>query len=113
MIRAVALAAALAAIPAGQAAGQDAGAGEKIAGQVCVACHGPGGSGSAAGPVLADQEWLNISGSYDEIVAVITNGVPNPAQFPAPMPPLGGGSFTPEQVRELAAYVLALSQAPA
>ena len=88
-------------------------AGAQSFGTVCTACHGPGGSGSAAGPVLADQEWLNISGSYDEIVAIITSGVPNPAQFPAPMPPLGGGSFTPEQVRELAAYVFALSHAPA
>lgn len=80
---------------------------------VCAACHGPGGGGTAAAPVLADQEWLNIAGSYDEIVGVITTGVPNPEQFPAPMPPLGGGSFSPDQVRELAAYVFALSHAPA
>lgn len=83
--------------------------GQQSFGTVCTACHGGGGAGSPAGPVLSDTEWLNISGSYDEIVAIITSGVPNPQQFPGAMPPLGGGNFTPEQVRSIAAYVFALS----
>lgn len=76
---------------------------------VCAACHGPGGAGTGAGPALNDAEWLNIGGGYDEIVGVINTGVPSPRQFPAPMPPRGGGSFNDEQVRALAAYVFALS----
>lgn len=83
--------------------------GQQSYGTVCTACHGGGGSGSPAGPVLADAEWIHISGSYDEIVSVITAGVPNPQQFPGAMPPRGGGNFTPEQVRSIAAYVFALS----
>jgi mono/diheme cytochrome c family protein len=78
-------------------------------GTVCTACHGAGGAGSPAGPQLSDATWLNITGSYDEIVSTITTGVPTPRQFPGMMPPLGGGNFTPEQVRSLAAYVFALS----
>ena len=87
-------------------------AGQQSYSTICVACHGGAGSGTAAGPSLNDGGWLNISGSYDELVAVIEAGVPSPSEFPAPMPPMGGGSFTPEQVREIAAYVYALSHAP-
>jgi mono/diheme cytochrome c family protein len=75
----------------------------------CAGCHGPGGTGSAAAPPLNDDKWLNIGGAYPEIVAIITSGVPNPKEHPGPMPPRGGGSFTDAQVRELAAYVFALS----
>lgn len=86
-------------------------AGAQQFGTVCAACHGVGGVGTGAGPQLNDSEWLNVtSGTYDELVAVIANGVPNPKQYPAPMPPRGGGPFNDEQVRQLAAYVFALSQ---
>ncbi len=83
--------------------------GAQLFGTVCSACHGPGGTGTAAGPALDDDQWLNVSGSFDEIVNVVHTGVPNPRQFPAAMPPLGGGSFDDEQVRALASYVFALS----
>lgn len=76
---------------------------------LCAACHGPGGRGSAVGPALNDGEWIHISGEYDEIVGIITSGVAQPRQYPAPMPAMGGGSFTEEQVREIAAYVYAIS----
>ncbi len=87
--------------------------GQQLYSTICTACHGPAGAGTAAGPALADQEWLHIGGGYDEIVQLIQTGVPSPVQFPAPMPPLGGGNFTPEQVRAIAAYIFALSQAGA
>lgn len=83
--------------------------GQRLYGTVCVACHGPAGGGSPAGPALADDEWINVTGNFDEIVNIIHTGVPSPRQFPGPMPALGGGSFTDEQVRALAAYVYALS----
>jgi mono/diheme cytochrome c family protein len=86
--------------------------GERLYGTVCVACHGPGGAGSPAGPGLRDTDWLTIDGSYDSIVNVIHTGVATPAQYPGMMPPLGGGSFTDEQVRAIGAYVYALSQQP-
>lgn len=83
--------------------------GSKLFGNPCSACHGPGGAGTPAAPKLADNQWINISGSYDEIVTTIKNGVSKPKQHPGAMPPLGGGSFNDEQVRQLAAYVFALS----
>jgi mono/diheme cytochrome c family protein len=82
-------------------------------GTVCAACHGAGGAGTAAGPVLSDGAWLHISGSFEEIAQIIQTGVATPIEAPAPMPPMGGGNFNDEQVRQLAAYVFALShQAP-
>lgn len=87
--------------------------GAQLFGTVCGACHGPGGTGTPAGPMLTDQDWIHIDGSFDGIVGVINSGVANPVEYPGAMPPMGGGNFTPEQVRELAAYVLALSQTPA
>lgn len=78
-------------------------------GTVCASCHGQGGTGSPAAPALNDKAWLNISGQFPEIVNVINVGVANPKQYPAPMPAKGGGSFDDAQVREIAAYVYALS----
>jgi mono/diheme cytochrome c family protein len=83
--------------------------GSKLFANPCSACHGPAAAGTPAAPSLADAEWLNISGSYDEIVQTIHTGVPKPKAHPGSMPPLGGGSFTDDQVRQLAAYVFALS----
>ena len=76
---------------------------------VCAACHGAAGVGTAAAPPLNDATWINVSGNFEEIVAVINAGVPNPKEYPAPMPPRGGGNFNEEQVRALGAYVFALS----
>lgn len=76
---------------------------------LCYTCHGTDGTGTQLAPNLTDDEWLNIDGSYDQIVQNIMTGVPQPVQFPAPMPPKGGSSITDEQVREVAAYVYTLS----
>ena len=78
-------------------------------GGVCVGCHGPNGVGTSTGPALNDAQWIQIRGEFAEILATINSGVPAPREFAAPMPARGGGSFTDEQVRSLAAYVYALS----
>jgi len=84
--------------------------GQRLYGTVCTACHGPGGVGTPAGPGLQDQDWIHIDGSYESIVAIIQSGVANPRQYPGIMPPLGGGNYSAEEVREIAAYLFALSQ---
>lgn len=76
----------------------------------CAACHGASGEGTALAPNLTDTEWLNIPAkSYEDIVGVVTNGVPQPQQFPSPMLPRGGTQITDDQVRAVAAYVYTLS----
>ena len=81
----------------------------QVAGGTCTACHGQDAKGTAVAPNLTDSEWLNGDGSYDFIVKTITNGVPQPKQHPAPMPPKGGASLTDDQVKAAAAYVYSLS----
>lgn len=80
--------------------------------QICATCHGPAAGGVAdLGPDLSDDVWLNGDGSYEAIVATITNGVAEPKEFAAPMMPKGGmPSITDEQVRQLAAYIYATSR---
>jgi mono/diheme cytochrome c family protein len=75
----------------------------------CSTCHGDEGRGTMLGPNLIDREWLNIDGSYDQIVGVVTNGIPQPKQHPQPMPARGGGDLTVPQIRAVAAYVWTLS----
>lgn len=77
---------------------------------LCSTCHAPDGSGGPLAPNLRDQTWLNIaSGTYDEIVGVVTSGVAEPQEHPAPMPARGGSTISDDQVRQVAAYVYTLS----
>ncbi len=76
----------------------------------CFTCHGPDGTGTALAPNLTDAEWINVpSGTYEEIMGVVQTGVAQPAQFPAPMPAMGGASLTEDQVRAVAAYVYSIA----
>ena len=76
---------------------------------LCYACHGTNAQG-AVGPNLTDAEWIHGDGSYDNIVATVTSGVPKEkAKNGIPMPPKGGSSITDEDVKAVAAYVYSLS----
>ena len=77
--------------------------------QICFSCHGANGVGTVLGPALTDQEWLNTDGSYEGIMGIVRTGVPEPVQFSAPMPPMGGIQLSDEQIGQVAAYVYALS----
>jgi mono/diheme cytochrome c family protein len=77
----------------------------------CAACHGPQATGIARlGPDLTDDHWINVSApTMDEIMRVIREGVAQPVEYPAPMPPMGGARLNDEQIHALAAYILALN----
>jgi cbb3-type cytochrome c oxidase subunit III len=75
----------------------------------CWTCHGMDASGTGLAPSLRDQNWLNSDGSFDGIVGVVQNGVPQPKEHTAPMPAMGGAQLSDEQVRAVAAYVYAIS----
>jgi mono/diheme cytochrome c family protein len=77
---------------------------------ICYTCHGPNGEGGPLAPALNDQEWIHITGDFDGIVEIIRAGVAQPAEYPAPMPPMGGASLTETQLRAVSAYVFALSR---
>jgi mono/diheme cytochrome c family protein len=76
----------------------------------CFGCHGQNAAGGPLAPPLNDSQWLHIDGSLDAIVGIVTNGVPQPKQYPAPMPPRGGSTITDAQVKAVAAYVFSISR---
>lgn len=76
----------------------------------CAACHGPQATGTGLGPDLTDDTWLNASEpTMAEVTRVIREGVSQPVQYPAPMPPMGGARLTEDQINALAVYILALN----
>lgn len=74
-------------------------AGETIYKTNCVACHGPTGGGGALGPNLTDKYWLHGGGNYENLIKVISEGVPAKGML-AWKPILGEKS-----VRQAARYV--------
>jgi mono/diheme cytochrome c family protein len=74
----------------------------------CYTCHGPDAKGTQLAPNLTDSEWINVSGTFDDIQKVIRTGVNPPKQHPAPMPAMGGAKLNDTQIRQLAAYVWSL-----
>jgi glucose/arabinose dehydrogenase/mono/diheme cytochrome c family protein len=81
----------------------------QVGGATCTGCHGANATGTALGPNLTDTQWLWGDGSYRAIAKTIAAGVPEPKQYRAPMPPMGGAQLTPDQVSAVAAYVWGLS----
>lgn len=77
---------------------------------ICYTCHLPGGVGGPLAPDLTDDEWINTDGSYEGIVEIVINGVPEPLEHPGLMLPKGGTSISDEEVRAVAAYVWTLSR---
>ena len=82
----------------------------------CYRCHGKAGIGSANGPKLVSRVWQHGSGSYADIVATISRGVPiaeikNPSHKLA-MRARGGMQplLTDDQVNAVAAYVYTISR---
>ena len=78
------------------------GIGERLFLNNCAACHGSDGRGSKGFPNLADSDWLWGSGHdvVKETIAKGRNGV---------MPPMAAALGGPEDVRNVAHYVLSLS----
>ncbi len=74
----------------------------------CYACHGSNAEGTI-GPNLTDAEWLHGDGSYDMIVATVTQGIPKEeAKKGIAMPAKGGSAIGEEDVKAVAAYVYSL-----
>lgn len=77
---------------------------------LCLACHGMEAKGGI-GPDLTDQSWLHGDGSYEAIVKLITTGVgTGESRTGQIMPPKGGSTISPEEVKIVAAYVWKLSR---
>jgi cytochrome c oxidase cbb3-type subunit 3 len=79
--------------------------GERLYMNNCAQCHGSDARGSKGFPDLTDVDWLH-GGSTAKIAETITQG-----RLGA-MPPMAAAVGTPEDVRNVAHYVLSLSNAP-
>lgn len=77
----------------------------------CFTCHRKDGKGTPLAPDLTDNEWINFDSrpTADAVAALVKEGVAQPKQHPAPMPPMGGGSLSADEIAAVAEYVLSLS----
>ncbi|MFN4265582.1 MAG: cytochrome-c oxidase, cbb3-type subunit III [Aquabacterium sp.] len=78
--------------------------GERLFLNNCAACHGSDARGAKGFPNLADNDWL-YGGAPEKIIETITDG--RRGQMPVMAAAVGG----PEDVRNVANYVLSLSGA--
>ena len=76
--------------------------GERLFLNNCAQCHGSDARGSKGFPNLTDSDWLH-GGSPETIIQTITKG------RIGEMPPMAAAVGTPDDVKNLAQYVLSLS----
>jgi cytochrome c oxidase cbb3-type subunit III len=79
--------------------------GERLFMNNCAQCHGSDARGSKGFPNLADGDWLH-GGAPEKIVESITGG------RRGQMPPMAAAVGTPDDVKNVANYVLSLSRSP-
>lgn len=93
--------------PAEQLAGDPAamGVGERLFMNNCAQCHGSDARGSKGFPNLADTDWLH-GGEPAKIVETIARG------RVGSMPPMAAAVGSSDDVRNVAHYVLSLSNGP-
>ena len=81
----------------------------------CQPCHDERGTGQG---ILFERASTPTASLHDERIAayndgrmydVITNGVAEPREAPAPMMPRGGSTISDEEIHAVAVYVLSLS----
>ncbi len=74
--------------------------GKNIFATNCVACHGVNGEG-LIGPNFTDSNWIH-GGAIEDLVRIINVGVPAKGMIP------WDKTLTPEQVLQVASYILTL-----
>ena len=79
--------------------------GERLFMNNCAQCHGSDARGSKGFPNLADRDWL-FGGTPEKIVETITGG------RHGQMPPMAAAVGSSDDVKNLANYVLSLSNSP-
>jgi cytochrome c oxidase cbb3-type subunit 3 len=84
---------------------QAMGIGERLFMNNCAQCHGSDARGSTGFPNLTDGDWLH-GGTPDKIIETITKG------RIGTMPPMAAAVGTPDDVKNVAHYVLSLSGSP-
>ncbi|HEX6966582.1 MAG TPA: cytochrome c [Gemmatimonadaceae bacterium] len=78
----------------------------------CFVCHSPEGSGEPAAGDALSVSLAFVQTDWMQIDSLVTAGIPDAlTRSPIRMPPRGGRSdLTPDEIRNVAAYVWAISQ---
>jgi cytochrome c oxidase cbb3-type subunit 3 len=84
---------------------QAMGIGERLFANNCAGCHGSDAKGSKGFPNLTDSDWL-YGGSHETIVQTISKG------RQGQMPPMAAAVGNADDVKNVANYVLSLSDSP-
>jgi len=79
--------------------------GERLFMNNCSQCHGSDGRGGKGFPNLTDKDWLHV-GTPEKIVETLNLG------RVGQMPPMAAAVGTPDDVKNVANYVLSLSSSP-
>lgn len=77
-------------------------AGKAIFTAKCTPCHGPNGGG-IIGPNLTDKFWIHGKGTPEDILQVVTNGVPEKGML------AWGKVLSPEELVAVVTYVHSLA----
>lgn len=79
----------------------------------CAQCHGSGAAGSAGYPNLNDDDWL-WGGTIDQVYLTIAHGIRFDADEDTRVSemPAFADILEPQQINEVAAYVVSLSDTP-
>lgn len=93
------------------AAGQEPGRAIFVGKGNCFTCHGGEATGTPLAPDLTDDEWVNFDErpTDEQMRTLVKEGVDRPVRYPAPMPPMGGGALSDDEIAAVATYVLGLS----
>lgn len=70
----------------------------------CLSCHGKDLGGGPVAPSLTDDQWRNGTGTYQDILKTIRNGVQGTAMSAYP------AGISDDMARKVAAYVWAVSK---
>ncbi|WP_137135032.1 cytochrome-c oxidase, cbb3-type subunit III [Rhizobium sp. FKY42] len=79
----------------------------------CVQCHGSGAAGGAGYPNLNDDEWL-WGGNIEQIHQTISHGIrfQDDAETRTSEMPAFGDILKPDEIKQVAAYVVSLTDKP-
>jgi len=79
----------------------------------CQPCHGAGGGGNPGYPTLAAGNWI-WGGTLEAIQQTVTHGIrsTDPDARQSQMPRWGDGMLTPDQIQQVADYVMTLFGTP-
>lgn len=79
----------------------------------CAQCHGSGAAGAAGFPNLNDDDWV-WGGTVDDIYQTIAHGIRHPGDDETRISdmPAYGEILQPEEIKQVAAYVVSLTGTP-